>query len=456
MRKPVQFKLTVPKMGNVGDLCTALSRLTSVPPNQMMVTDVYNHRFHKVFPPEDGLNNILDRDDIFVYEVPALTSEDHDNIVIPVYMREKKMRPGYNNFTSTSMQLFGQPVLVPVSRKLCTYSYLYDIILRKMQRYVTIPEPTDEWWTEPDTGDVTNGEVEMTNGEEDYDSDNQGEESSRGEDGGEGTSSSSGGDIPPTTNGNNNQPALFTIHIVNSYGNSEVEKIRDDGKPVKLNSKSYIAIDWHHRAKEKLFNEKQAEDMEQHETVHQRPSQKKQVIQLSECLELFTATEKLSAEDSWYCPQCKEHQQATKKFDLWSLPKVLVLYFKRFSYNRYWRDKIDTLVEFPSKSLNMAKYIINEQHQPALYDLIGVSNHYGGMGGGHYTAYCRNREDGSWYHFDDTSVSPINEDAVDSKAAYVLFYIRRDPSDKAPGDIPATVGAPEDSDMEEEHAMETN
>ncbi|XP_023213682.1 ubiquitin carboxyl-terminal hydrolase 4-like, partial [Centruroides sculpturatus] len=120
-----------------------------------------------------------------------------------------------------------------------------------------------------------------------------------------------------------------------------------------------------------------------HESLNVRWSQKKQVIQLSECLELFTTTEKLGAEDPWYCPECKKHQQATKKFDLWSLPQVLIIHLKRFSYNRYWRDKIDTLVEFPVSGLNMAKYIINPHHNPAVYDLIAVANHYGGMGGGH-------------------------------------------------------------------------
>ena len=33
---------------------------------QMVVTDVYNHRFHKVFVPDEGLSHILDRDDIFM------------------------------------------------------------------------------------------------------------------------------------------------------------------------------------------------------------------------------------------------------------------------------------------------------------------------------------------------------------------------------------------------------
>lgn len=113
-----------------------------------------------------------------------------------------------------------------------------------------------------------------------------------------------------------------------------------------------------------------------------------------------------------YCPSCKIHQQATKKFDLWSLPNVLVIHLKRFSYNRYWRDKLDTLVEFPTNGLNMAKFLINKNHEPAIYDLVAISNHYGGMGGGHYTAYGKNKDDGQWYYFDDSSVSSVNEENV--------------------------------------------
>lgn len=51
--------------------------------------------------------------------------------------------------------------------------------------------------------------------------------------------------------------------------------------------------------------------------------------------------------DCRYCPSCKQHQQATKKLDLWSLPPVLVVHLKRFSYSRYMRDKLDSLVDFP-------------------------------------------------------------------------------------------------------------
>jgi ubiquitin C-terminal hydrolase len=36
--------------------------------------------------------------------------------------------------------------------------------------------------------------------------------------------------------------------------------------------------------------------------------------------------------------------QADKKLDLWSLPEVLVVHLKRFSYTRWNRDKLDTQV----------------------------------------------------------------------------------------------------------------
>jgi len=118
--------------------------------------------------------------------------------------------------------------------------------------------------------------------------------------------------------------------------------------------------------------------------------------------------------------------QATKKFDLWKLPPILVIHLKRFSYrNRYRRDKLDTLVKFPLEGLNLSEYTLSEAELPC-YDLFAVSNHFGALGGGHYTAFAKNPNDNKWYKFDDSNVSPMNEDRVCSSAAYVLFYRRRD------------------------------
>merc|ERR1712152_8236 len=123
---------------------------------------------------------------------------------------------------------------------------------------------------------------------------------------------------------------------------------------------------------------------------------------------------------------------------------VLVIHLKRFSYNRYWRDKIDTVIDFPTKGLDMTQYVINSQHGVAIYDLLAVSNHYGGMGGGHYTAYGKNKIDGNWYYFDDSSVTQTNEEAVVTKAAYVLFYQRRT-IPKSKRNIPAAAGSADEA-----------
>ena len=52
----------------------------------------------------------------------------------------------------------------------------------------------------------------------------------------------------------------------------------------------------------------------------------------------------------------------------------------------------------------MSKYIIGETNESMIYDLYGVSNHFGNMGFGHYTAYAQNPLDKNWYEFDDSHV----------------------------------------------------
>ncbi|RKP09098.1 hypothetical protein THASP1DRAFT_14708 [Thamnocephalis sphaerospora] len=138
------------------------------------------------------------------------------------------------------------------------------------------------------------------------------------------------------------------------------------------------------------------------------------VLTLKRCLEEFTRAEQLGEEDLWYCPNCKEHRQATKKFDLWRLPNTLVVHLKRFGQSRSWRDKIDDLVDFPLDNLDLTEWVIGEEHghRPAIYDLYAVSNHFGGMGGGHYTAYGKNFVTGQWFNFDDSSVAQVVKDSI--------------------------------------------
>jgi ubiquitin C-terminal hydrolase len=146
---------------------------------------------------------------------------------------------------------------------------------------------------------------------------------------------------------------------------------------------------------------------------------------LLDCFKLFTKKEILSDDDLWFCPKCKAHMKASKKIDLWRLPPILIVQLKRFNYTRFYRDKIDLLIDCPLRSLDLSQFVENiDEKANTKYDLIAVSNHMGGLGGGHYTAHAINSYDRSWHTFDDGWVSNIDENRVISSSAYVLIYQR--------------------------------
>lgn len=158
-------------------------------------------------------------------------------------------------------------------------------------------------------------------------------------------------------------------------------------------------------------------------------------VTLEQCLEAFGQKETLDPEDAWFCPKCKDlvqvsgaaprprgadsvvgpsitwpcswHSypsprvnilrrkhglrmglclgnamavqgrlkccvQADKKMDLWTLPDVLVVHLKRFSYTTYSRDKLDTPVRFPIEGLDLSRHVLNPEGKGMIYDLYAV------------------------------------------------------------------------------------
>jgi len=219
-----------------------------------------------------------------------------------------------------------------------------------------------------------------------------------------------------------------------------------------LDEHQTLAITWTEDMADHFYDEIKAKEFDIHETFNRPPEKEMEdSITLDKCLDLFTTIEKLGPEDPWYCSKCQHFQQATKKFDLWLLPPILVIHLKRFSYkNRYWREKLETFVNYPVKDLNLSAYVKGPDSDQCVYDLYAVSNHYGSLGGGHYTAYGKNRLNGNWYKFDDSSVSRVEESRVVTSSAYVLFYRRRDNATNGPLPSVSTTGSKEEEtkDME--------
>ncbi|KAF4079160.1 hypothetical protein AMELA_G00189890 [Ameiurus melas] len=490
--RPMQFRLVVPKLGTVADLCSSLAKLSGVPAENMIVADVYNHRFHKIYRKDEGLNHIMEKDDIFIYEV---SEEDSERMNLPVYFRERDVK---HSGGSSCTMLFGQPLLITVPRHNLSPDTLYERVLERIGRYVKHSQGTimesrvfataTSSSSHSDRGDLAsshnaglsscsspmsngasssacsttgsnhsdtcNGPNGVCDGEEEA-MDHQlspDPESSQSEtvEGADETSEPENGPVPSTGKSCSSRPKLFSFSMVNSYGTANISPLA--GNVLKLTPHSTIAIDWDSETKRQCYNDQEAEAYEKHESMMQA-QKKKATVALRECIELFTTMETLGEHDPWYCPTCKKHQQATKKFDLWSLPRILVVHLKRFSYNRCWRDKLDTVVDFPIRDLNMSEFVCDPKAEPYIYDLVAVSNHYGGMGGGHYTAYAKNKADRKWYYFDDSSVSSATEDQIVTKAAYVLFYQRREGEGASRSTPSVSLGGA--SDSPDDH-MDTN
>nr|XP_025132078.1 ubiquitin carboxyl-terminal hydrolase 11 isoform X5 [Bubalus bubalis] len=362
-RKPEQHRLVVPKKGKISDLCVALAKHTGISPERMMVADVFSHRFYKIYQLEESLSSILDRDDIFIRYVTRPSSDDEDDGDEKADLEDKDRLPKPGRVTEGSSRDPGLEQAGPSSR----------VVSRSRAPVDNSPGPSH--WPQ-----------------------------------------------------RARRKHLFTLHTVNSNGTSDRSTFNEDTNGVSLSSQPYIAIDWEPEMKKRYYDEVEAEGYVKHDCVGY--VLKKAPVQLQECIELFTTVETLEKENPWYCPTCKQHQLATKKLDLWMLPETLIIHLKRFSYTKFSREKLDTLVEFPIRDLDFSEFVIKPQNDSARelykYDLIAVSNHYGGLRDGHYTTFACNKDSGQWHYFDDSSVSPVTENQIESKAAYVLFYQRQD------------------------------
>ena len=140
------------------------------------------------------------------------------------------------------------------------------------------------------------------------------------------------------------------------------------------------------------------------------------------CFESFTKSEVLDGDNKYELEDTPGQKVvAQKELKFWSFPTVLVIDLKRFSNDM---KKNSVYVSFPT-TLDLRKYVIGYNKDTYIYDLYAVCNHSGSLLGGHYTA-CVKNANGKWYHFNDTSVTPIRDvTRMQTNKAYCLFYRKK-------------------------------
>ncbi|XP_071871769.1 ubiquitin carboxyl-terminal hydrolase 8 isoform X1 [Bombus fervidus] len=151
---------------------------------------------------------------------------------------------------------------------------------------------------------------------------------------------------------------------------------------------------------------------------------------LNDCILKFVSGQKVVG---WKCPKCQTPREATKKFDFVKLAPIMVIHLNRFAESGGWLEKRNTAVDFPLTDFNLKPYLVADSSSATIsnirsynysYSLYAMSNHYGTMEGGHYTAFCKNATQNKWYKYDDQTVTEVTVNQVRSQNtnAYLLFY----------------------------------
>lgn len=127
------------------------------------------------------------------------------------------------------------------------------------------------------------------------------------------------------------------------------------------------------------------------------------------------------------CTNCKKSQPSKKVSTMQQCPPVLILHLKRFRMTSYQVVKMQNMVTYPLYDLDISDLVsFKDPNACYSYDLYGVVNHFGTMGGGHYTATVKNERTQEWLYYDDSSVKSYAESDVVNRSAYILFYRRKD------------------------------
>lgn len=467
--------------------------------SKLVTLEIFNHRFYKNLDDNNIVGDMSDSDVIVCYELPCNSQQgrtfkrsNEDPIIVPVFLVDtpSRQRATYGN---AALSYFGYPFLAVIGpEEAKSQEVLYDVVVERLQRWTTqtrdlyqweagsastpmeeIPIPLTpshalETVTEikengdvvtvqeaaaPEEGDIVD-EKSLVIQEQDYESMDTGDDDD---------------DVPRRVGFKKGlfQPLVSagTVQYACGYGGPNSSKFEtfeqrakeaDEENPYLIRDGDAILAQFDEHAKAYYFGESNKYEHATwaiwEEVVHpelkasrEAALQKKtRGISLQDCLDEFTKEEQLGEDDLWYCPRCKKHQQATKRFDLWSVPDVLVVHLKRFSNSRVLRDKIDTFVDFPLTGLDLtsmagvrkvAKSLadagedlqalgLEDTEEPLVYDLFAVDEHLGGLGGGHYRAFASNSTDQKWYHFDDSYVTPARPEAAVVRAlAYRIFSV---------------------------------
>ncbi|XP_032903844.1 ubiquitin carboxyl-terminal hydrolase 48 isoform X4 [Amblyraja radiata] len=125
--------------------------------------------------------------------------------------------------------------------------------------------------------------------------------------------------------------------------------------------------------------------------------------QLTDCIDEFLKEEKLEGDNRYFCDECQDKQNATRKIKLLSLPRTLNLQLLRQTGHK---KKLNSYISFP-EVLDLTPYL-ERKDIGCVYELTAVLIHRGVSAySGHYIAHVRDDRTGDWYKFNDEEIEKM-------------------------------------------------
>ncbi|KAH9738787.1 ubiquitin carboxyl-terminal hydrolase 5 [Citrus sinensis] len=393
---PSTYTVTVPKHGRCRDLIQVLGNICSLKQSEeLKVAEIQNHSIQRFLDdPLISLSTIKDDDHLAAYRVPKLVKKA---VFLQLIHRLQEQEPGAAQTTS-QWKAYGTPLVSSISRDDVISS---GKIQSTVQRMLS-PFLKKESLMHADSFDPSSMVTTV-------DPSGEAHSNSSSNIAKEDASSSKAVTLP-------NLP-LQLVDESNVCFDLSVE----GDKTIRIPSSStsiVVYVDWSQKLLEK-YNTHFLENLL--EVFKNGPVTKKartEPLSLYTCLEAFLREEPLVPED-----MCVFVSLTVKIY-------VLLTYVDDVGDGDLGvlNDTRDSgtvpNVKNGGKQVKSLIYGGFQSSRRQLYELYALTNHYGGMGSGHYTAHIKLLDENRWYNFDDSHISPINEDDVKSAAAYVLFYRR--------------------------------
>ena len=130
------------------------------------------------------------------------------------------------------------------------------------------------------------------------------------------------------------------------------------------------------------------------------------------------AIQYLQGNNKYFCPSCQNLYDGETCCKIITPPSKLIINID------YGKNKINNVKQLIfDETIDITSFINFNFGKKIIYQISGVCTHLGSSGPtGHYIAYCRNKQTGMWYNFNDSFVRLCDKNEIYRGSPYLLEY----------------------------------